>query len=83
MATAVNLPGSTLLGSTRDFWFRLDVHVGHADHGWSEPALHAFESAVRAVVEFAKPAHTSCQLSITAPSGRRPHVVAAAGPTSH
>ena len=79
---AAELGRSTLLGSTRDFWFRLDVHVGHAPHGWSASARHAFESALRAVVEFAKPAHTSCQLFINAPSGRWTRVVAADGAAS-
>jgi phage tail-like protein len=58
---------TTLLGEHRPFTFGLTLWLQEREDGWSQHALAALEHAVRAVVDFAKPAHTSCELRLNVP----------------
>jgi phage tail-like protein len=51
----------SLLGAGRPFWFRVDLGL----HGgeFASGAPEAFEQRVRAIIDFAKPAHTAYELS--------------------
>ncbi|HEV8691401.1 MAG TPA: hypothetical protein VGQ91_13960 [Ideonella sp.] len=60
---------TTLLGEHRPFTFGLTLWLQEREEGWSPHALAALEHAVRAVVDFAKPAHTSCELRLNLPGG--------------
>lgn len=55
----------TLLGGERPFWFRIDIDVGRQN---SESEIteshHEFEQRVRAIIDFAKPGHTTYELRL-------------------
>lgn len=55
----------TLLGGERPFWFRVDIDVGRQN---SESEImeshHEFEQRVRAIIDFAKPGHTTYELRL-------------------
>jgi hypothetical protein len=59
---------TTLLGERRPFCFGLGLRLCERDGGWPPHTLAALEHEVRAVVDFAKPAHTTCDLRLHAPS---------------
>jgi phage tail-like protein len=60
----------TLFGDERPFWFRVDIGIRRPGEGSSatqpehEFNEHEFEQQVRAVIDFAKPAHTGYELHI-------------------
>ena len=72
------LGGDTPLGATRAFAFAVDVRLHPRPHGWSEPALARLRDALQAVIDFAKPAHTVCELTVTLPE-HRPHDAISSG----
>jgi len=57
----------SLLAEDRPFWFRVDVDLRATPAGPSRPAASArFERRLRAIIDFAKPAHTAYNLRVHA-----------------
>jgi phage tail-like protein len=63
----------TLFGDERPFWFRVAIDVRGLDTGSAATAhahefnKHEFERRVRAIIDFAKPAHTDYELRVYFP----------------
>lgn len=73
----------TRLGSARSFSFRLQVRLRAPAEGWTAPALAAVTKRLHAVIDFAKPAHTTCDLVVLAPlAGGGPGPPTSGHPTS-
>lgn len=55
----------TQLGGERPFWFRVTVDIGQLDSGSKITESHReFEQRVRAIIDFAKPGHTTYDLRL-------------------
>ena len=62
----------TLFGDERPFWFRVDINMSLPDAGseLAEPK-HAIERRIRAIIAFAKPAHTDYELRLNFSEGEK------------
>jgi phage tail-like protein len=55
----------TLFGEERPFWFRVDIDMRRQNDGSGvREREHGFEQRVRAIIDFAKPAHTGYELHV-------------------
>jgi hypothetical protein len=55
----------TLLGGERPFWFRVVIDAKeHEFEPENRQAREGFEQRVREIIDFAKPAHTTCELRL-------------------
>jgi phage tail-like protein len=61
------LGDGTPLGAARAFAFAVEVRLHPRAHGWGEAALARLRASLNAVIDFAKPAHTACELSVVLP----------------
>ena len=57
---------TTQLGAVRPFTFGLGITLRPRAEGWHEAALAPLGASLRAVIDFAKPAHTCCELHLAA-----------------
>ncbi|MFT3721500.1 hypothetical protein [Pseudorhodoferax sp.] len=60
---------TTQLGRARPFVFGLALRLRARPQGWPAGELQALREALQAVIDFAKPAHTSCELTLDPPAG--------------
>ncbi|WP_326533835.1 hypothetical protein [Pseudorhodoferax sp.] len=59
---------STQLGRARPFVFGLALTLHPRPHGWPAAELQPLREALQAVIDFATPAHTSCELTLAPPA---------------